>query len=263
MQQNQYDVTFYSSNRFQLSRDNMFRMSVPGLNKIIDSDIPRGYIIVLSGGLGTLKSTFAFTAMNGILKNNKKKIGAYVTIEQNSRMLIQNMKSSGIVPHKSIFFSDIASVYSNLKDLKIKIYYPETPEFALKALNLGKYRCMFSDKPPVGGVKDMVCYTLDSLNALISISEIKQEKRRDFINEFFYTLKKNNVIAFIIWELDQNNEQANNEVFSLADGVLEFGINRDCDPPSRYFAVRKMKCVNYKLQEFGIGIGKNGVILLS
>ena len=241
----------------------MFRMSVPGLDKIIDSDIPRGYIIVLSGGPGTLKSTFAFTAMNGMLKNRKKKIGAYVTTEQNRHDIIWSMKSSGIVPHRCIYFCDIASFYSGLMDQDMKIYGQDTPELALKALNIGKYRCMLSDKPPVDGVKDMVCYTLDSLNALISISEIKSEERRDFIREFFYTLKKNKVIAFIIWEFNQNNEHANNDVFSLADSILEFGINRDCDPPSRYFAVRKMRCANYKLQEFGMDIGSKGVILLS
>jgi len=147
-------------------------MSVPGLDKIIDGDVPRGYIIVLSGGPGTLKSTFAFTAMNGMLKNRKKKIGAYVTIEQNHHDIIWSIKSPGIVPHKGIYFSDIASFYSRLKEQDMKIYGQDTPELALKALNIGKYRCMLSDKPPVDGVKDMVCYTLDSLNALISISKI-------------------------------------------------------------------------------------------
>jgi len=227
----------------------MFTDAIKGLDKIMHGDIKEGYVILVTGGPGTMKTAFTFTAMNGMLQNNKDRSGVYTTLEQDFDEHMWNMKSFGIEPHPNLTVVDIVKAESMIKEsLGREIDSLDYIEFLLKALHTDDN----NNKP--------LCLALDSLNALLEFSNVDPSKKRKFVNHLFNILKKKKVVCFIIWE---TIEDLSNEHF-LADGILELGIDRkQRNEPTRYIAVRKMRGVHHELGEFAIISENDGLEIVS
>lgn len=232
----------------------MLSDSIKGLDKVIRGDVRSGYVILVSGESGTLKSIFTYTIMNSILKKAKNKHGVYVSLEQNREEYLLNMKSFNAEQHKNLNIIDIASLRESMK--KSVGYDIDNREYLQLVIKAIQYSA-----GPVDNTSDMaanlpICFALDSLNALLAFSEIKPSDERKFINDFFYTLKKMNVMSIIIWE---SRKDYHPESF-LADGVIELGIDRtNIHEPERYIIIKKLRGVEHKLGQFMLEVKKDGL----
>ena len=235
----------------------MLKESVPGLEKVISGDIKEGYTILITGSPGTLKTAFAFTVMNGILKKAPNRSGVYVTLEESWNDHLWNMKSFGIVPRPNLNVFDIAKFRSHLKNLNgYSIECKDVIEIIHKSF-LTDENAKIDEKK---GGEVPLCYTLDSLNALISLCDFNASEKRKFIQELFFTFKENGIISFIIWQQDDENC----DEYFLADSVLQLGIDRTKPRnPKRYILIKKMKGVKHKLEEFAIDVTENGLEIIS
>jgi KaiC/GvpD/RAD55 family RecA-like ATPase len=234
----------------------MLRDAIPGMSKVLADEIPDGYVILVTGSAGTFKTAFTFTAMNGILAKSGDRTGVYVTLEETREDHLRNMKSFDIKPHECLRIFDVAAFRSHLKIAGgFTIPNDDFMDMIMKAMRIGHIQEDDSDQ------NDMpVCYTLDSLNALLSLAHVEPAHRREFVHELFYRLKEKRITSFIIWEQDGNDT----EQFFLADGVVEFGIDvPEKGVPKRYMRIKKMKGVRHQLRKFAVDVGNDGIEILT
>ncbi|MFW9881149.1 MAG: RAD55 family ATPase, partial [Candidatus Thorarchaeota archaeon] len=92
----------------------MFKETIPGLDKVLVSDIPKGAVIIVTGTAGSLKSAFVYNMLSQYLKRSKDEKGIYVTLEESKQSHMRNMKSLGINIEKNLKVSDLASFRAHI-----------------------------------------------------------------------------------------------------------------------------------------------------
>jgi KaiC/GvpD/RAD55 family RecA-like ATPase len=73
----------------------MMRNAVNGLERLLEVEIPRCSLILVTGAQGTLKSGMVFSMISNHLAANGEH-GLYVTLEQSKESHLRNMSSLGI-----------------------------------------------------------------------------------------------------------------------------------------------------------------------
>jgi len=227
-----------------------FRNSVKGLDQLISGDMKEGYVILITGAPGTLKTAFTFTAMNGMLSESGKR-GIYMTLEHKREDLLWGLKSLGITQHKNLGIVDIAGFKNNLNQIS-----------GYNITGTGFYELMLKtmESPIENGTegpdgKPWFC-AIDSLNVVLSVLRISHEDRRDFVNNFLNILKSKNMVSLVVHE---ETGQDLDEYY-IADAVITLGIDRtDKNMPYRYIIIRKMRGIEHKLGQFVIDANKEGI----
>lgn len=239
----------------------MLRDTIPGINKIFETDPPRGSVILVAGGAGTLKSAFIFSVLAANLNSDHNQYAIYTTLEENRDSHIRNMESIGIkFPKDRLMIHDLASFKSDMayEDLSCYINQKDYIDLALRGISTAMQKSIEgvhrSDAPEIAK-KPVSFYALDSLNALRDLARIDSAIIRQKIHELFYTLRKNNVTSFIVHESPAGSELP--ETY-LADGVIEFGMQPNTVGFKRYIHVRKMKSSRHAIDPFAIEVAKNG-----
>ena len=74
----------------------MQRSVVKGLEDILKADIPSGFTVLITGGVGTLKSGFVCQVLSNYLIGQEDEFGVYATLEETKESHLRNMKSLGI-----------------------------------------------------------------------------------------------------------------------------------------------------------------------
>ncbi len=249
----------------------MFKENILGLEKIFETDIPKGGVIIVTGTAGSLKSAFVYNLLSEYLKANKGKNGIYVTLEETKKSHLKNMKSLGITLEPRLKVSDIASFREHIGfedmdylDLILKRISdssePSTDTPPIKNINIPTEDS--KSKLELEGADDksrkISCFALDSLNALYSLMNIDHQKMRNKLLEFFALLRKKNLTSFIV--LEKSSENSYREEFFLADGIIEFGVTTSPEKSmKRFIQVKKMRATKHSLDPFVIEVGKNGL----
>ena len=237
----------------------MFRDSIPGINKIFENDPPEGSIILVTGGAGTLKSSFIFSVMNSRLTSKPGQTGIYVTLEETMESHERNMKSIGIDYCERLKIYDVASFKADLgyEDLSSYMHPKDYIDLVLRGLSkvLKKGSAVHGGKGGDGDIAAPCCYAIDSLNALQDLAKIDSNALRQKIHELFYTLRSTRLTNFVV--LEAANEFASPEYY-LADGVIELGMQKSMAGVKRFIQVKKMKSVRHSLEPFVIDIARGG-----
>jgi KaiC/GvpD/RAD55 family RecA-like ATPase len=235
----------------------MFRDAMPGINKIFENDPPEGSIILVTGGAGTLKSSFIFTAMNSHLARNPDRTGIYVTLEETKESHIRNMHSIGITNSERLKIYDVASFKADLgyDDLSSYMHPKDYIDLVLRGLSKVLKKGNAAQDGANANEKLPCCYAIDSLNALQDLAKIDTIALRQRIHELFYTLRSTNVTNFVV--LETTLDSATPE-FYLADGVIELGIQKGPAGVKRFLQVKKMKSVRHSLEPYVIDIARSG-----
>jgi len=212
----------------------MFIDSITGLDKIMQGDVQGGYVILITGDTGTLKTVFTFTAMNNMLKKLRNRHGVFVSLEQTTEEHISNMKSFGLTPQQSLNIIDVVGLREKLHKTGGLDLTPH--EYIDLIMKVADYSAGPVNEKTRSETDIPLCFALDSLNALMSMSDIGEHQKRAFVHDLFHALKKKKVLSIIIWETIPGEYI---ETF-LADGVIELGIERsDINEPTRYVITRK------------------------
>ena len=236
----------------------MFRDSIPGINKIFQSDPPKGSIILVTGGAGTLKSSFIFSVMCAHLKKHPTETGVYTTLEETKDSHIRNMESIGIKCTDQLKIYDIASFKSDMayEDLTYYVRQKDYIDLVLRGIFTVLRKGTEPSKGGAeGGANKPTCYALDSLNALHDLAKIDEKLIRQKIQELFFTLRSTGVTNFIVLETVTGEDLPE---YYLADGVIELGMHKNTVGVKRYIQVKKMKAVKHALDPFVIDVEKTG-----
>lgn len=228
----------------------MFTDTIKGLEKIFKTNIYERMTILVVGHAGTLKSSFVYSLLSKHLENNPDKIGMYATLEQTKESLLSNIKSLGIKPCDRLHIAD----YNRTREM-----YKNESERA-DFLDLTE-RLVTTTKQE--HKDEFVCFALDSINALYTLTETDNlRERRKRMYYFFKLLRDNNLSSFLIKELSKVAAIGDDEEYFLADGVIELDVRTTLEGKKRTLEVLKMRLNEHSMRDFVIEIGKEGLAIL-
>jgi circadian clock protein KaiC len=194
--------------------NNYIKTSIPGFDELITKGIPKGTQVLISGGPGTMKTTFCLN-----LLVNRAKAGdtcLYLTFEEPEENLKRNMKEYGW---------DINGLIENGK-LHIKNLDPFKMSRSVETLLAqarGELLIEINEAKnliPEGVKPDIV--VIDSLSAISAGFFGKNEGYRAYMSQIFETFRKLKLTSFLITEIEHNTTKYSKsgvEEF-LADAVF-------------------------------------------
>ena len=202
---------------------------VAGFDDPLGGGIPAGFVVLVSGAPGTMKSSFCF----GIAYNNAIHKGvktAYITLEQSKDLLLEHMKSLGMGDPKAfenLTILDMGSIRKNLSFLQAKGSWLDL--FKMYTNNLVKSE----------GVRVLVLDSLDVLEVMA-----KFEEPRTDLYYLFEWLRGLGVTSLLIGEkpLDFSpTGQLRDEAY-LSDGIIHLGLHHTSD----VYVQRRIRCVKMR-----------------
>lgn len=248
----------------------MLADAIPGMGKIMESEPAEGSIILVTGGPGTLKSSFIFSAMSNCMRKNPGRYGVYVTLEESRESHLRNMDSLGIRHPENLRIFDIASFRADTdyETMSAYIHPKEYLDLVLRGIK-GLLRGSASPaagpssippapatrRDPAHEAPRPCCYGLDSLNALQDLARVVDNAHRQKTYELFTAIRAHGVTSLIIYE---SLPDASSFEHYLADGIIEMGLHKGPTGVRRYLKVRKMKGVRHSLEPFLIDVARDG-----
>ena len=233
----------------------MFRDAVEGLENVIETEIPKGTIILIAGGPGCLKSTFTYDLFSNYLKKNKSEFGIYLTLEETIASHLRNMNSVGITIPKNLFISDHSEIRKRFEaDSMMNLDYLEMIRGLIEHFKDEK-----GDK--------FTCFALDSLSALYSLIKINNvDDLRIKLYHFFKELRNNDLTSIIIMETPEfgiisEYEFSGSESF-LVDGLIVTGEVETKQDVLIYLQVKKMRATIHSRKKHLIEVGETGLSIL-
>jgi KaiC/GvpD/RAD55 family RecA-like ATPase len=227
----------------------MFREAIPGIEKLLRTEIPRGSCLLVTGIEGTLKSALVFHLASSYLKATKTN-GLYATLEQTAESHISNMKSLRIRKAESLHIFDYQDIRMEWKE--------RDPDLVRVTEEIVEF---YKDKYP-----DLSIFCLDSLNVIYALSN-PTNIRRDMYY-FFAMLRDNGLTSFLIMETSPLtgsiylDSQASRSEHFLADGVIDLGISLDKEGAKRYIQIKKMRGTEHSMEKHQIIAGMDGLSIL-
>lgn len=203
---------------------------VVGLDESVGGGLPTGYVILVSGAPGTMKSSFSFSiaynnGMNGGLKS------AYITLEQGKDLMLEHMQSLGMTDPKAyanVSILDMGTIRKNLAFLQSKGSW------------LDLFKMYTNNLVNAEGVKLLILDSLDVLEVMA-----KFEDRRTDLYYLFDWLRSLGVTSLLISErpldLTDTSGSIRDEAY-LADGIIHLGLH----PTSDVFVQRRIRCVKMR-----------------
>ncbi|MDI6855275.1 MAG: ATPase domain-containing protein [Candidatus Thermoplasmatota archaeon] len=223
----------------------MLRDAVKGLDRLFEKDIPEGFIILITGTPGTLKSGFVHQVLSNHLARAKK-FGVYATLEEPKESHLRNMRSLGIKKVEGLEIFDYSDIRKEWKAEEETLDMVKITEDII-----GFY------KEKKG--EDFTCFALDSLNALYSL--VKSTNLRSDSYHFFTALRESGLTSFITLELPKEPGEYAPEYF-LVDGVIEVGVIETREDVTRYVQIKKMRAVKHSMKKHQLVVEEDGLAVL-
>ncbi|MCJ2520959.1 MAG: AAA family ATPase [Candidatus Thermoplasmatota archaeon] len=216
------------------------RTRVAGLDDRLEGGIPKGFIVLVSGPAGSLKSSFVYRILHFEAVEKEAK-GLYISMEQSAESLAMQVRSLGLDTKEteSLRVVDLRELRKGFKGVE------GGPDWlAALGTQLGRY------KEEVGC--DLV--TIDSLNALYALTDFREPRRQIF--DFFEVLRGIGATTFLVAETPREGDGFGPfqvEEF-LSDGIvhlrmreMEVGLTTSV---RRYIGVVKLRGVRHDLDYY-------------
>lgn len=206
-----------------------FKTYVRGFDESIGGGIPEGFVVLVSGAPGTMKSSLAFSILyNHALHEGRK--SAYFTMEQSKDFLLDHMAHLGMASeeaYKNLVVLDMGTIRKNLQFLKTKGSWIEL--FKMYVSNFMK-------------AEKVELLAVDSLDVLETMARF--EDRRTDLYYLFEWLRDLGVTSFLISEkpLDFSPTGQYRDEAYLADGIIHLGLH----PTSDVYVQRRIRCVKMR-----------------
>jgi len=225
---------------------------VKDLDERMEGGIPQGYVVLVCGTAGSMKSSFTFNIIYNAAKNEGKK-GLYVSLEQERGSLLRQMKKLGM----------------NIKDVKELITLIELRE----PIKRGSKDTFFKKGDWMGALltqiqnykktMDFELLVIDSLDALYALTTIKDPRTEIF--HFFRGLRALDITTFIITEMPQSKKEFGKyEVESfLSDGIIHLAIERLGNTVGRFVNIAKMRETKHATNFFPLVVDENGFAIIA
>ncbi len=189
---------------------------IRGFDQAIGGGLPEGYVVLVSGAPGTMKSSLAFSILyQNALREGKK--GAYFTLEQSKDLLLEQMASLGMGDPKAwenLVLLDMGNLRKNLNALQGRGTWLEL--FKMYCANVMK-------------AEKLACLVVDSLDVLETMS--KMQDRRSELYFLFEWLRDLGPLTLLVSEqpLDLGTGGRAPDEAYLADGVVQLDLHAASD----------------------------------
>lgn len=189
---------------------------IRGFDEAIGGGFPEGYVVLVAGAPGTMKSSLAFSVLyQNALREGRK--GAYFTLEQSKDLLLEHMGSMGMADEKAwenLVLLDMGNIRKNLNYLQGRGTWLEL--FKMYCNNVMK-----QDK--------LACLVVDSLEVLETMA--KMQDRRSELYFLFEWLRDLGPLTLLISEqpLDALGGGRLPDEAYLADGIVQLDMHAASD----------------------------------
>lgn len=237
---------------------------IPGLDEMLQGGFPKGYTILVAGGPGSGKSTFAMQFLYKGLADYKES-GVYITLEEKPKDIIRNLSRYGWELSKVKLISMIpqkASIAENVKYIThFETAKPEDNivEFTPKRFSIDTVKDVITKEIKKTDAKRIVIDSLASLAAQINdIFEIRQEVLGlvNLLNDLGCT-------ALVLTEMPEGQSGISRfgvEEF-MAQGVIALYNIKKGSERVRGLEVLKMRGTNHSKKICMMEIAQNGVLV--
>jgi KaiC/GvpD/RAD55 family RecA-like ATPase len=233
----------------------MLRNAVEGLENVIETEIPKGSIILIAGTPGCLKSTFTHDLFSNYLQDKKDEFGLYVTLEETIESHLRNMNSIGIKIPKNLFISDHSEIRKNFES-----------ETFMNFDYMDMISALIEHFKEEKGEK-FTCFALDSLSALYSLVKLNSfEELRIKLYHFFKELRTHDLTSILIMEMPEfgiipEYEFSGSESF-LVDGLIVTGEVETKQDVLIYLQVKKLRAAIHSRKKHLLEVGEGGLSIL-
>ena len=199
------------------------------MDDIVGGGIPDGFVVLLNGAPGTMKSSFAYSILyQNALREGRK--SAYFTLEQGKDLTLEHMASLGMADERAapnITTLDMGNIRKNLNYLQGRGTWLEL--FKMYCNNVMK-------------MDSISVLVVDSLDVLETMA--KMQDRRSELYFLFEWLRDLGPMTILISErpLAAGTGIAPPEEAYLADGI----INLEMHPTSDLFVQRRLRVVKMR-----------------
>jgi len=239
---------------------------IKGLDSQIQGGIPKGFVNIICGVAGTLKSSITFNILyNEALKGRNS---FYISLEQSYKNLSMHLKNLNIDLTKvNIALANINNSsleYINKSGDKVGtiifLDIPSTREELSSQKRLGDMISVSVMSKLIDNITKKMPFeylALDSLNALYALLEMG--KSRDTFYTLFEMLRAKKLTSFLIHEVigGENSGQYGVED-SLADSVILLDLARYERIVQRELSVKKMRATKSNINVFTLSVTNNG-----
>ena len=201
---------------------------------MIGGGLPEGYVVLISGTPGTMKTSLAFSILyQNALREGKK--GAYFTLEQSKDILKEHMASMGMGDEnasENLVLLDMGNIRRNLSYLQGRGTWLEL--FKMYCNNVMK-----SEK--------LSCLVVDSLEVLETMA--KMQDRRSELYFLFEWLRDLGPLTLLVTEqpLDLSGSSRQPDEAHLADGIVQLDMHATPDlSVRRRIRVVKMRSTKHE-----------------
>lgn len=219
-----------------MAERNRIKTYVRSFDDIVGGGIPEGYVVLLSGVPGTMKSSFAYSILyQNALREGRK--SAYFTLEQGKDLTLEHMASMGMTDERAsqnITTLDMGNIRKNLSYLQGRGTWLEL--FKMYCNNVMK-------------ADSISVLVVDSLDVLETMA--KMQDRRSELYFLFEWLRDLGPLAFLISEkpLNFGGATAPPEEAYLADGIIALEMH----PTSDLFVQRRVRIVKMRATKHETG----------
>jgi KaiC/GvpD/RAD55 family RecA-like ATPase len=202
---------------------------VRGFDEALGGGVPEGYVIVVSGAPGTMKSSFCYSILyNNAIREGRK--SAYFTLEQGRDILLEHMGELGLADERAsrnMNVLDMGSIRKNLNFLQARGTWIEL--FKMYASEFAK-------------AQKISLIVLDSLDVMETMARF-QDRRTD-LYYLFEWLRDLGTTTLVVSErpMDSPVEGRFDEEAYLADGIIQLGLH----PTSDLYMQRRVRCVKMR-----------------
>lgn len=253
-------------------KDELKRMPlyIQGLDENIEGGIPEGYVTLICGTAGTMKSSVSFNSMYNEAVT-KGKIGLYISLEQSYISLLNHIINMGYDLSKVniLLINDLSNINSQLSQLK------NSKKGTIIFADLGAIRKEIKDTKInttanagwINVIKNLVkkiktdlgldMFVLDSLSALYVLGKFENPRIELFY--IFEFLRDLNITAFLISEmpLDGSRYSEYGVEDYLSDGIIYIRLSQFRRSVVREISVIKMRSTQVNTDVFSLEF-KNG-----
>jgi len=226
---------------------------VKDLDERMEGGVPKGYVVLVCGTAGSMKSSFTFNILYNAAKNENVK-GLYVSLEQERGSLLRQMKKLGMN------IKNVSHLVS-LIELREPIKRGVGKETLFKKGNW--MDALLTQIQNYKKAIDFEILVIDSLDALYALTTIEDPRTEIF--HFFRGLRNLGITTFIITEMPQSKKEFGKydvESF-LSDGIIHLAIERLGNTVGRFVNIAKMRETRHATDFFPLVVDENGFAIIA
>ena len=236
---------------------------IDGLDKALMGGIPKGNVVLVSGGAGTGKSTLCLQYLvNGIKKYGEK--GLYISTEQSKKEICKTAESFGWNLEELEQQNKLRILYFDVVETDgfLEKMYEAYTAFQPKRVVIDSLTTL-ADSLLVSGIDDKQAFSL--VQVAESVSPIPRTERIISKNLLYHLMKKLRLFDATIMltsELLEGQEGLSADQISefICDGVIILGYLEVGTSDFRSLIVRKMRYTAHQKDSMSYDIKENGIV---